>query len=45
MIMGHDFQDVLNSNLLDTLLEGMRELTTHTFSTPRPGTQTLNPKP
>ena len=45
MIMGHDFQDVLNSNLLDTLLERMRDLTTHTFSTPRPGTQTLNPEP
>ena len=43
MIMGHDFQDVLNSNLLDALLEGMRELTTHTFSTPKPVTKNLKP--
>ena len=47
--MGHDFQDVLNSKVLDTLAEGMRNLTTHilntTFSTPKPETQTLNPKP
>ena len=43
--MGHDFQDVLNSDLLDTLAEGMGNLTTHTFSTLKSETQTLNPKP
>jgi hypothetical protein len=33
MIMGHDFQDVLNSKVLDTLAEGMRNLTTHILNT------------